>query len=49
MPVQNEGKWVQETSTLYSENTSENSTQFWKNKYLELLEKYSALLEQHSD
>ncbi len=45
MPLQNDGKWVQEASTLYSENPSENSSQFWKNKYLELLEKYSALLE----
>jgi hypothetical protein len=45
MHLQNDGKWVQEASTHYSENTSENSSQFWKNKYLELLEKYSALLE----
>jgi hypothetical protein len=45
MPLQSEGKWAQEASTLYSENPSENSAQFWKNKYLELLEKYTQLLE----
>lgn len=45
LPLQNEGEWAQEASSHYSENTSEQSAQFWKNKYLELLEKYSKLLE----
>ena len=45
MPLQNEGKWAQEATSLFSENPSENSAQFWKNKYLKLLEKYTQLLE----
>jgi hypothetical protein len=48
MPLQNEEKWAQEASAHYSENPSENSAQVWKNKYLELLEKYTQLLENTS-
>jgi predicted transcriptional regulator len=45
LPIQNEGNLGNSSAANHSENPAEHSAQFWKNKYLELLEKYSQLLE----
>ncbi len=45
LPIQNEGNLGNSSAANRSENPTEHSAQFWKNKYLELLEKYSQLLE----
>ncbi len=41
--------FVNDSAETYVSKGHEGSAQFWKDKYLDLLEKYSALLEQHSE
>jgi hypothetical protein len=45
LPVQNEALWSQKANHNKPDGSSENTAQYWKNKYLELLEKYTQLLE----
>ena len=41
--------FINERAETYVSKGHESSSQFWKDKYLDLLEKYSALLEQHNE
>lgn len=45
----NENGSVQETTPIHHQYHTEGSAQFWKDKYLDLLEKYTALLELKKD